>query len=448
MTLTKLLERLHKQFVTEHDELIAELVAQNASELTERNKETTGAQQKQIEARKILAQYKPQVETVRFVEEQAAAQGISLDAHLSKMPSDMRRVYEKAQSRIKPYIDIEKGNMDELVVNLVATGYMDTVSLLLPVLWQERQRPVLPGVVYGLTVLAAAKTQSELGIDLADPVKFEDIVKIVLRSKEAGQTVSRKIIDRFMHNLQLQGMPELKSANVSLHGNIYILEDRVIDLSDTVQRVYTTSEAADAWLQHDTAKGQKNGDSRNYAMKMGLRIRDGRIETDHEGNIPASDLDDFFQYHDAKKAIEEASSKGKSEFSSEESAEILGVSRAELEKYVRSGEIKEKDGVITRHSLQRFTKGYTPRNRQWAPFKNNIDYCKDEPVKITKGREHYLTPNEAAEMYGRAYNRVLRLSRRGAFTRYYKDHKKHILFDREELDSHFQALSADSKKDE
>ncbi|MFC1754653.1 hypothetical protein ACFL96_14855 [Thermoproteota archaeon] len=452
----------------------------DAHQVRERNDIILNESKIREEADAKLVQYQEEYRTVLYVKHLAEEKKISVEDCLNAMPPGFQEKYNSDFAKIKTYLDAIKEGNDEIVVNILASAYQDQTIVQIPVFAEDKQKMVLPGALYGAALIAVTKTSKEVGGDLYETdSKGLDVIEIPIYHADA-----RKTLKSLEQHLRQADFSDLEKGNMKVNANLALLTESAIDLSKK-PRVYrprsatpknkpakkaepkatlatpaegtlTLYDAAKMWRDHETEKGTLNGNEHNYRLKLARRAKEGRAMTEADGTITQEHLEDFLKYTDLKKNMAAKIAKGENRVNLETAAELLGIARDTIPKYVRAEKIHvNANGEVSLYSLRNFTRDYMLRSGQWKPFKKDAQKEKKTKKKaknkqrkkrgtvsrtpvmpITKARENYLTPTDAAEAFDASYFQLLDMAKTGTFPAYYEKDKRQHLYDKKDLKKH------------
>ncbi|MHC4780670.1 MAG: helix-turn-helix domain-containing protein [Planctomycetota bacterium] len=429
---------------------LAKGVRDDAVALSARNELTINSEKKRQDAEDDLKRHSREHDVVKFIEQQAAAQGTDIKQYLEGMPVDMRTMYEQAFGKIQGFLEALKGETEPLDVRMLAAGYNGHAALYLPVLWDERQKGVLPGAVYGATLLAGTTCAQELEAQLSEPEELvieqgqKGIVTLQLTGKDSRQTV-----DDVVRRLKAADLSELDKAKVRLHADLVSLTERAVDITGGYtaqttqtgepQEAYTLSDAAIVWREHEMTRGTGNGTEMNYKMKLGRRASEGRLMTQADGTVTHEALEEFMLYCDARKELTSRRKQKDKHISIDETADLLGVDRSSIVRYVREENMRSGPGdTVSINSVLNFTADHARKGGRWRKYRNpNHTNGRTEPEPMTGHRNDYLTTTEASEAYGCSTSGLLKAVKRGELSAYHDGNKRKFLLDKQELADRF-----------
>ncbi|MBU0461085.1 MAG: helix-turn-helix domain-containing protein, partial [Nanoarchaeota archaeon] len=202
------------------------------------------------------------------------------------------------------------------------------------------------------------------------------------------------------------------------------------------EQVYTLTEAARLWREHEVKTGEVNGNEQNYLMKLGARAEEGRILKTADGKIPESSLDDFLFYMNARRQIYSSKKTGPTKLPVSQAADILRTDAATIEKLVGEGKlIKDGYDKVSIYSIEKFTRRHTYRNGEWVDFTNQKPHnLRQAEKRIKGGRSDYLSAKEAADLYKVSSITILNWARKGEFQTYYDKKPTKFLFSKQDLE--------------
>jgi len=450
---TKLPEELNEK---QNSLIIFPYLEREASDLAKRNELVMGTDSARADAEQELAQRTREKDIVTFVRKQAEQQGIDVAEQLENMPPDFREMYEKAFEDIREFVDVidktdpsARKQLDiEMLISIYNTPQEGFTSIILPVHEGEKQQQILPGALYGATLIAGTKAAKTLGAKL---IPANDRGLSTLRI-DHGSTPGRHVQKALFAQLAEADYSDLEKAGVNLSANLVDMRHTVKPLytirgtsleektSDAPQSqnesVYTLKEAAQEWKRHEEDLGTVNGDESNYLMKTGRRAKEGRLKTETNGTVTKSNLDDFLVYTDMSKELKRRRDDGDRTVSIDDCAELMRVQRPQIVRYIRNNRLQDgKDDDVTINSLKQFTSANMYRTGKWAKFKNKSKMpVARNLIEITKDRDEYMTAKEAEAHYGETYFKIIGMAKKGELTRYKSGNKVPHLFDIAELD--------------
>ncbi|MBW2964342.1 helix-turn-helix domain-containing protein [Candidatus Woesearchaeota archaeon] len=447
MDINRKLNECYGEFVKgAQQEAIAVYLSEGACALAGRNHEMLRAEDRKVKAKAELEKYQTELGVVSYVEDSASKAGVGVDEFISTLPDGFRAAYRSAHDMIGEHLKAARGfQADPLTVDVIATAYNNQARLYLPVLWDEKQTEVLPGVLFMHLLTSATAVAASSGAEMSDAADYKGIVSLVLacgRPDDVASDIARRLS---------QGTDELAAANVSIDAKVLLLSGAPYELKTIASapiiiggsssgRTYSLPDAARVWLEHDQQQGTSRGKQGIYQMIMGTRVAEGRLATDAEGKVLESSLKDLLQYADIKTVVDKRIADGAASFSVDEFTRIMRMDRSALADYVTSGVLRATDeGEVTVHSLRTFMRFYTIRDGHWEKFeKTLLKRTKNDNLRpIKKARGHYMSTDEAATVTGQAATTILKLAKDGQLQPYFDGDRKKFLFDRREVRKYF-----------
>ncbi|MFC1723130.1 helix-turn-helix domain-containing protein [Nanoarchaeota archaeon] len=402
-----------EQFSIYFNDNMPDVLFEDARALSERNKQFMSP----------TSVSKPQQKIVDFVSGQVAQLNISREEYIETLPAELREQVESAEQATQAI------NMDPLSISMALSAINNVTSLYLPILYADRQKPLLPG---GLLVTAGGaliKTVEDLGAIVDKTVHVKGIVRFDVRDCEPSA-----FAQRFQERIAGFRLPQsYQDANVKVGLVSAVCGDYIVNIGS---QNYSLKEATALWQDHDR-KGGKSRESYDVEEMLGLR----HVRGQDDQTITPGDLSDFLRYSDASDKVKAHVDAGDTTVPYDKVSKILRLHNSHIHSRVRQGKLEEVDGEVSLESLQSFMEEHYIRGSKWLRRAGLPSASRDLP----KPRSEYVTSEELSKLYGVHRTTINAHAREQDFDRFKEG--KSFLYNLEEVTPYLDSTFGKQERD-